>query len=99
MSTHVPSLDALESNDDALLAVEVRLAKLRSQVAVVRAIADHVEHLARARHVDGLRAQLLEEMSCLGHRLVEAAAAMTGYPRPAEDSGVFELRDVLGVAE
>jgi len=30
---------------------------------------------------------------------VEAAAAMTGYPRPAEDSGVFELRDVLGVAE
>jgi hypothetical protein len=64
---------------------------------------DHVvplmEHLVRARHVDGLRAQLLEEMSCLGHRLVEAAAAMTGHPRPAEDSGVFELRDVLGVAE
>ena len=66
MSAHLPSLDALESHDDDRLRAELRLARLRSQVAVVRTIADEVEVLARAHDTDGLRAELIEEMSRLG---------------------------------
>jgi hypothetical protein len=49
MLAHIPSLAALESEDDDRLGAELQLARLRSQVAVVRTIADEVEHLARPR--------------------------------------------------
>lgn len=58
MLSHLPSLAALESDDDRLGA-ELRLARLRSQVAVVRTVADEVEHLAQRGDADGLRAQLV----------------------------------------
>jgi len=88
MPALVPSLDALESNDDGLLAAELRFARLRSQAAVVRTIAEHVEQLAHPRDAEGLGAQLVEEMGRLGCRLLEAAAALTESPRPP-DSGIF----------
>src|ERR1019366_3634079 len=48
MPSHMPSMDALESHDDGQLNAELRLARLRSQVAVVRTTADHVERLPPA---------------------------------------------------
>lgn len=77
MSTHLPSITALESNDDDRIAAELRLARLRSQVAVVRTVADHVEHFSRAADADGLGKQLVEEMTRLGLRVLEAASGLT----------------------
>jgi len=84
----MPSLAAPESNDDGVLAAEHRLAGLRRQAAVVRTIADHVGELARPRDAEGLRAQLVEEMTRLGCRLLEAAAALSESPR-RPDSGIL----------
>jgi hypothetical protein len=86
-----PSLRALESDDNDQLAQELRLARLRAQVAVVRALADHVEYLARPGDTDGLSKQVIEEMARLGCRLLEAAGALVGSPCP-EDSGVYALK-------
>jgi hypothetical protein len=95
MLAHMPSLDALESDDNDRLAAKLQLARLRSQVAVVQTICDEVGHLARPRDADGLRAQLVEEMARLGWRLLEEAASLTEPPR-SEDSGVFTRRPSLG---
>jgi hypothetical protein len=81
MPAHVPSLAALTSDDDAGLSAELRLGQLRSQVAVIRTLADHVEHLARWGNVDGLREQIIEEMGRMGGRLLEAAAALSELRR------------------
>jgi hypothetical protein len=84
MPPHIPSLATLESDDERRLAEELRLARLRSQAAVVRAIADQVERLSR----EELGAQLIEEMARLGCHLLEAAASLVAPPQ-VEDSGVF----------
>ena len=78
----------LESNDDARLATERRLVGLRSEAAVVRALADEVERLSREAEADGMARQLIEEMGRLGSRLLDAAAAFRKAPS-VEDSGVF----------
>jgi hypothetical protein len=90
MLAHIPSLRALESDDNDRLVPELRLARLRAQVAIVRALADHVEDLARPGDIDGLGNQVIEEMERLGCRLLEAASALAGSPC-AEDGGVFAL--------
>ena len=97
MLAHVPSLGALESDDNGRLVAEFRLARLRSQVAVVRALADHVEYLARSGDADGLSSQVIEEMARLGCRLLEAAGSSTGSPCP-EQSGVFARGRLFGSA-
>jgi hypothetical protein len=81
MPAHAPSLVALTSDDDTRLSAELRVARLRSQVAVIRTVADHIEHLARWSNVDGLREQAVEEMGRLGGRLIGAAAALTDLRR------------------
>ena len=98
MSAHMPSIHALESHDDLLLNAELRLARLRSQVAVVRTIADHVERLARPPETEGLKGQLVEEMARLGCCLVEAAAALVQRPR-SEESGFFARQASFAGAE
>jgi hypothetical protein len=87
----IPSLAAaLGSDDDGRLEAELCLGRLRSQAAVIRALADHVEHLSRAGDGDGIGDQLIEEMARLGCRLIEAAGSLAGsHP---EDSGVFARR-------
>jgi hypothetical protein len=94
----LPRVATLESNDDRQLAAELRLARLRTQVAVVRALADQIELLVQPHHVDatfarnperGLGEQLGDEMAQLGCRLFEVAAELTKSPA-SEDSGVFE---------
>jgi hypothetical protein len=82
-----------QARDDSLLTAEPRLARLRAQVAVVRTLADHIEHFARQVDAGALSSQLIEEMARLGCRLFELAAPMTRPPR-SEDSGVFVRRRV-----
>jgi hypothetical protein len=96
MPMHIPSLDALESRDDRWLDAELRLARLRSELAIVRALADHIDHLAGTEPVDGLCEQVVEEMARLGCRLLEAAGSLT-RPR-AEGSGVFVRGSPAGLA-
>lgn len=88
MVVHVASPRAPEPNDDGRLAADPRLRRLRSQVAVIRALADEIEVLARPKDADGLSEQIIEEMARLGCRLLEAAASLA-EPRRPEDSGVF----------
>jgi hypothetical protein len=91
MPPYVPSIATLEANDDGRLTAELRLARLRTQVALVRTLADEIERLSLERQVDGLGEQLVEETARLGCRLLEVASGMTEVPRPG-DSGVFERR-------
>jgi hypothetical protein len=88
MLGHMPSLAALEADDDGRLVAELRLARLRSQAAVVRTLADHVEYLSRAGDADGIGDQLVEEMAQLACRLLEAAGTLARSQDPG-DSGVF----------
>jgi|SRR5579872_4075351 len=95
MNQHIPSPGAMESNDKRPLAADPRLARLRSQVALVHTLADHVERLTRFGEADGLGEQLIEEIARLGCRLLEAAASLAESP-PSEDSGVFVRRPSPG---
>jgi hypothetical protein len=61
---------------------------VRTQVAVIRTLADQVEALSRAGDTGAIADQLIEEMARLGCRLLEAAGALA-TPPPPEDSGVF----------
>jgi len=84
----VTELSRQPERDDSLLTAELRLARLRAQVAIVRTLADHIEHFVRQADAGELSSQLIEEMARLGCRLFELAAPMTRSPR-AEESGVF----------
>jgi hypothetical protein len=92
----LPGVKALESNDDHQHSAEVRLARLRTEVAVVRTLADQIELLVRPRHAEGVRDQLVEELARLGCLLFETAAELTNPPT-AEDSGIFPRRSVMRV--
>jgi len=78
MTAHaLPSLRALHAVDDRLLDQELRLLTTRRQIAVVRAIADELERCLQGGSVfESLRAQFVEELSRLGCRSLEAAAAL-----------------------
>ena len=91
---NLPSVVTLESNDGRQLSEELRLARVRTQVAVVRTLADQIELLVRPRYVDGLSEQLIEEMARLGCQLLETAAELTKEPAP-EDTGVFRRRPAM----
>jgi hypothetical protein len=84
----LPSVATLEANDDPRLASELRVVHLRTQAAIVRTLADHVERFARVEDMDGLGDQLAEEIARLGCRLLDAAASMT-MVSAEEASGVF----------
>src|SRR5208282_2160505 len=72
MTAHMLSVAPLQSSQEGF-AANPRLVSVRSQVAVVRALADQVEQLSRVADVDGLATQLVEEMARLGGRLLDAA--------------------------
>ena len=98
MPTILPSVATLESKDEAQLGVELRLARLRMQIAAIRSVADHAERLARAAEVDGLPHQLVEEMARLGCLLVEAAGALVEARSPADSAIFLRLRAPDGPA-
>jgi hypothetical protein len=68
---------------------------VRTQVAVIRTLADQVEALSRVGDAGAIADQLIEEMARLGCRLLETAGTLA-TPRQPEDSGVFER--VAGLA-
>ncbi len=80
MTTQVlPTLDALRSNDDSRLESELRLAAIRTQTAVVRALMDDVERFSGVP----LRApldQLVDEMARLGCSALATASALASIP-------------------
>lgn len=75
MSTNVlPSIHALCSSDDALLACEVSASRIRTQAAVVRTLLDEVDRLVPSvLSRPGISAHLSEEIIRLARSLVEAA--------------------------
>lgn len=88
---HLPSVDALEAADDALLRAELEQLSVRRQVAVVRALADELDRLGPAS-ADCLRPQFVEELARLGCRVLETAAALadgTNREGPQRPSGVW----------
>lgn len=89
MPSLVPPFSVLESHE--VVAVQARLVRVRSQVAIIRTLADHIETLSRVADADAVAEQVIEELARLGCRLLETAAALAGPP-PPEDSGVFERR-------
>jgi hypothetical protein len=91
MPGHIPSLSSLEADDDRPLVAELRLARVRSQVALLRTLVDRAEYLALPGKTHGLDEQLVEEMARLGCRLLEAAALLAERPG-ADESGTFALR-------
>jgi hypothetical protein len=88
MLEDIPLPAAREAKHDGVSAAERGLARVRSQLAVVRALADCAEVLAQKGETDPLGEQVISEMAALGCRLFEAAAALA-EPTGSEDSGVF----------
>jgi hypothetical protein len=90
----LPPVTALASHDRGQLPAALRLARLRTEVAVVRTLADHVERLVNPRQADGLSEQLIEEMGRLGRLLFEAAGELTKAPAP--DDSESHLASAFG---
>jgi CheY-like chemotaxis protein len=86
MPSNIPSLAG--PHDGGCLPLERRCERIRSQVAIIRALADHAEALSRAVDADAVADQLVEEMFRLGCRLLEAAASLATSAPPLH-SGVF----------
>jgi hypothetical protein len=70
-----PSLKALV-NDDALIAEENRISRLRSDLCAIRAVAGQVEHIARDADVAGLDDALMELMVYRVRSLLEVAVSL-----------------------
>jgi hypothetical protein len=92
MPTQAPAVATLDSGRP--LVAEPRLVDLRSRAAIVRTLVDQVEQLTRAADVEGIGAQMVEEMARLGCRLLDAAAALAKVS-PVEDSGIFKRAAAL----
>ncbi len=68
------SLAALESDNSAQTVTGPRVIRLRTQVAVVRALADQVKHSSRRENASGRR----ENASELGEQLAEEITRLEG---------------------
>lgn len=65
---------------------------IRGQLAIVRALTDEVERVVPCSWAEHpLSAQLIEEMTSLGHRILEIASALAGA-RDRQSSSVASLR-------
>ncbi len=99
MKVHLPSVEALTSGDDRLLHQELGGLAVRRQTAVVRALLDQMECLSALSAIEGLRAQLVEELARLGCTILEAAATLSSQTEPAPASGTLAIcRDELSEA-
>jgi hypothetical protein len=52
------------------------IVSVRAQAAVVRALIDELEQLLPGPHGGAVRAQVVEELARLGHRLIQAAGRL-----------------------
>ncbi len=53
LKRHLPSIEALTSNDDDLLTEELRLSMVCAELAVARAFLDHVERMVGCETREG----------------------------------------------
>ena len=91
MSSRVlPTVDALRSLDEGWLDCELRLASVREQAALVRALMDQVERFADVP-CQAPVAQLAEEMSRLGQSALAAASVFAGEPAARESAVVLAV--------
>jgi hypothetical protein len=74
---HLPSVEALTSNDEERLAAELRLSEVRAQVELARSLVDQLEVGAGDAEHDGVA----EELARLGCRLVEVASDLATRAR------------------
>jgi hypothetical protein len=86
-----PSLWALESNDEGRLVAEVGLVRIRTQAAVVRALADQIEVFVKPDRAHWLGDQLVEEAARLACGILEAAAELA-KALPPEETEMFDRR-------
>lgn len=80
MTKHLPSIEALVSDDDDLVRAELRLLEAREQVAHATELLDHVERLVPALPAGDGRsaaAHVAEELARLGCKMVEVASALS----------------------
>ncbi len=77
------------TGSDALTAEDFRVATVRRQMAVVRTLADEIERCLAPAEGEAVREQLVQELTRLGCRSLEAAVAMTEQDEFAETSGVY----------
>ena len=75
-----------EATEHPELDAELKLARVRAQVAVVRTLTDHIERFAHVADLEGLREQVVEEMARLECRLYEASMAKRGVQNRAGSS-------------
>jgi hypothetical protein len=92
-SPHLPSLQALSVRDDRLLAKELHLIAARQQLALVRTLADEFERcLVLGVGAQTMREQLVQELTRLGCRSLETAAAMVHDAEDVpETSGIHRV--------
>ncbi len=88
---YLPSVQALDAPDDALLREELRCLAARQQAAVVRALADQLALVSPGQASGNLREQLAEQLARLGCRILEAAATISERTVPAPASGVLPV--------
>lgn len=75
---HLPSIEALTSNDDDLLISELRLSQVRDHVEVARILLDEVERLVpRATSAAKPSEHVAEELARLGCKIVELATVLS----------------------
>jgi hypothetical protein len=88
MPSLIASLSSLDSDDGGPLVADLRLARVRAQVAVLRTLLDRADYLARPGETPLVDEQLVEEIARLGCRLLEAAASLV-EPQRAGESGAL----------
>lgn len=71
---HLPSIEALTSNDDHLLCDELRLSEVRTQVELARALLEQLELGGEARP------RAAEALARLGCRIAEIATSLSRAP-------------------
>jgi hypothetical protein len=86
---HLPSVEALSSNDDERWIAELRLEQVREHVVLVRTLLEHVDRLLPLSEDEQpstsgqVRTKIAEELARLGCKIVEVASVLSDAPDPA----------------
>ena len=94
---HLPTIEALTSNDDTLLIAELRLSEVRERVALARSLLEQVDRLVPLSETEqessagqGLAEHVAEHLARLGCQIVEVATELSRARTPEE--AVWEER-------
>jgi len=90
-TTRLPSIQALDSNDERQLSEELQMIAIRNKIALVRALADRIESLALAPFAPVRQADLVENTARLGCHILELAAELSKTANGGPKSGLLPL--------